>query len=435
MRKLTFLATLLLPALVCAHLGSPLVVDLFFPTQTEDDLWVVVTNRGIFARQAGAFTLLCDDAIVPEPRLQNARIAGPTADTLVATGNAGLYRSTDAGCSWSEVPGALSAHVSSKLLPHPDKPAELLTVTETLGIPNDVFLTENGGETWTAAGIESGGRIRSIIRSPADPSVVYATHFGGSSRSDDGGRTFVDIALGPDGMNVRAEEFEIIAGHPMLATTMFATVERFPESTLVRTDDGGASWTEVVVLPDAPKSMVVDEVAGRMLLATPFEGMFRSEDGGESWDQLPRVADALVVGCLRWDPAHERVWACGRTAFGPNVWVVGSTGDLGDTWRAEMDDFDSDAVLWDCPADSQATEICSSLCLPPDDPACAQPADGSLAPTDAGVADAAVATDAAPDVPADTETSDGSGDCRAAAAAPVCFGWAFLLSVRRRRRR
>lgn len=432
MRKLTFLAVLLAPGLGSAHLGEALVVDLFFPTQTSDDLWVVVTNRGVFARRDGAFTLLCDDAMVPSPRLQNARIAGETAQTLVATGNAGLFRSTDGGCNWSPVAGPLEAHVSSKLLPHPDRPQELLTVTETLGIPNDVFLTEDGGASWTAAGLASGGRIRSILRAPADPSVVYATHFGGASRSDDGGRTFVDIALGPAGMDVRAEEFEIIAGHQMLATTVYATVERFPESSLVRSEDGGASWTEVVVLPDAPKSMVVDEAAGRMLLATPFEGLFRSDDGGETWDQLPRVADSLAVGCLRWDPERARVWACGRTSFGPSVWVVGSTDDLGDTWRSEMSDLDNDAALWDCPAGSMATDICSNLCLPPDDPACAPRPDGGVPPPDAGVPDAMVGRDAAADAATGSERG-GGGDCSTVADAPVA-AWLCLLALRRRRR-
>ncbi len=422
MRKLTILA-LLWPALATAHGGDPLVVDIFFPTETADDLWIVVNNRGLFAREAGRFRWLCDESIIPEPGLGGVRIAAADGSVLVATGGSGVYRSPDAGCTWSLVPGGLTDHVSSTLLPHPARPSELLTVTETLGVPNDVFISEDGGQSWAAAGIASMGRVRSILRAPADPEVIYVTHFDGASRSDDGGRSFVPVALGPEGMDVRPEEFEVLVGHPLAASTVYATVARFPDSTLVRSDDGGEGWTEVVTLPDTPSSMALDESGERILLATPFEGLYRSDDGGGSWAQLPEASPGNVVGCLRSDPAGDRVWACGRAVVpGASAWAVGSTGDFGETWRPELEGFAVEAEFWDCPAESRSAHLCTEICIP-EDPAC-------VTLPDAGLADAGPPPDAAPDA---APGGGGGGDC---SQTPVRRGaWAtfWLLGLLRRR--
>ena len=429
---------LIFPSFVFAHGGDPRVVGFRFPSELGDEVWILVDNRGVFARRDGQFRWLCDDAIVPSAGFNGLALAAPPGEVLVATGNAGLFRSDDSGCSFARNEGALTDHVTEHLLPHPVRREELLVTTSTLGLPNDVFLSEDGGRNWSAAGLDSEGRIRSIVRSHADPEVVYTTHFRGASRSDDGGRTFVDLALGPEGMDVRPEEFDLLATDPNDAQTAYASIARFPDSMLVRTTDGGASWEVLVTLPDVPDSMVMDAGGGRLLITSAFEGMWRSNDGGETWDPLAGPAPNMVVGCLHGEPDSDRVWACGRSFSGP-VWVVGSTDDLGDTWRPEMVEYLVQADPWPCPVDSPSRETCEMVCLP-EDPACIQdrdsgpdagPATDGGGPSDASSRD----TDSTENDPDGAAAEQDLGDDGCGAVPSTSALPSLLLLGRRRRRR
>ncbi len=423
------LAVLLAPASGSAHGGEPRVVDLLFPAAGETP-WVVVDRRGVFAlgSESARARWLCDDALVPEPGLYGLAI---TEDAWVAASKTGVLRSTDEGCSFAAVPGALEAHLVGRLDRHPQRTSEVLTSTSTSDVVNDAFLSEDGGQTWTAAGIPTDGRVRSFVRSPADPEVVYLTATDGVFRSDDGGRSFAPIGLGP-GDEVLAEEFRILAGDPVDPQTAWAVVERFPDSIVARTEDGGQSWRQMLVLPDAPESLVTDATGTRVLLATPFEGLYRSEDAGDNWSAVPLPDPRLVIGCLRREPGTDVVWACGRSQLA-QVWALASSPDLGDTWRPEMLDFAIDADEWGCAADAPSTLTCQALC-PPGDPNCASgPADAGS--PDVGVDDAAdmgtsPSLDAGP--PAEEDTGGGESGCDTTGGPAWMLALLALAVVRRR---
>ena len=358
------LAVLLAPFGAYGHGGEPRIIDLLFPASGGGP-WVVVDFRGVFALgdERARARWLCDDALVPDPGLNGL---ATTEDAWVVASRAGVLRSTDAGCSFAPVPGPLEVHDVGRLLQHPERPQELLTWTATLDVPNDAFLSADGGRTWAAAGLATEGRVRSLVRSPADPEVVYLSATTGAARSDDGGRTFSPIALGP-GPDVLAEEFRILAGDPVDPSVAWAVVERFPDSIVARTEDGGRTWRQMLVMPDSPESLVTDATGLQVLLATPFEGLRRSRDAGETWAVVPLPDPRLIIGCLRREPGTDTVWACGRSQLGP-VWALGSSPDFGDSWRAEMLDFAIRADDWGCPADAPSTLTCAALCPPGDPP-------------------------------------------------------------------
>lgn len=434
MRK-HLLALLLLTGQALAHGGAPQIKHIRFPPQAGGAAWLM-DELGLLAEVPTGFSWLCDDSVSP---LVGFEIVAPVDEqTWVLSTRAGVFRTEDRGCSYEQVPGALTEHVTAGLLPHPNRPEELLTATATLGILNDVYRTVDGGQTWTPSGLESTTRIRSFIRAEADPALVYASHGAGASRSDDGGATFAPIALGPDaallpdGLPVRPEEFRFLATSPTARLEVMAIIERFPKSFLIHSSDGGASWRHIFSLEDSPDSLVYTLDGRGLLMSTPFLGLFRSTDGGARFEP---VASPGIIGCLTREPASDRIWACGRGR--PLPWVVAVTPDLGDTWQVKLQQYADLVGGWDCAPGTETALACSRQC-PPADPAC-MPPDGGIAdaapgdPVDGGVDAAPV--DGAPEADAAPPTGGGDDGCAVGGGGPTgLLGWLALILVWRRNR-
>lgn len=146
-------------------------------------------------------------------------VAGEADDVLYAGGDPGvLFRSDDGGASW-ELNRALWEHPTRPrwqpgggglCLHHiatwPGDPQRLAVAVSAAGI----WLTEDGGESWSRGndGLvprylpqdtpedEIGLCVHSVHRSPARPERLFLQFHGGVYRSDDAGRSWIDIAAG-----------------------------------------------------------------------------------------------------------------------------------------------------------------------------------------------------------------------------------------------
>ena len=433
---MTIVSIVLSAGLAFGHGAAPQVKEIRWPVHGDGAVWLV-DELGLLDERADGYHWLCDDTVSALVGFDSAYSVDATGDVWIVATRAGVYRTVDRGCTFVRVEGPLTEHVVVGLWGHPDRPNEVLTSTQTLNIPNDVWRSTDGGETWTAGGIQASGRVRSVVRSPANPEVIYATHGDGASRSSDGGGTYLPIALGPpteafpDGLEVLPQEFRLLTAHPLDENIVFGLIERFPASFLVRTTDGGANWTIITAIEDAPDSMAFDADGQRALLANPFLGLMRSADAGETWEM---VASPGGLGCLSVAP-DGAIWACGRGQ--PRPWVAASTTDLGATWSTALDVYTNLAGKWECPAGSPTALACEERCNPGDQ-ACL---DGLFA--DAGVADMGLADagmDAAPDglpEPQPESTGGGSDDCQCmpgTPTAPLGFGLLVLACVWSRKR-
>lgn len=421
-----------------AHGAAPQVKEIRWPAHAEGRVWLV-DELGLLDERMDGFHWLCDDTVSTLVGFDSAHAVDETGDVWVVATRAGIFRTTDHGCSFTRVEGPLTEHVVVGLWGHPERPDEIVTTTQTLGIANDVWRSTDGGQTWNAAGIDAPGRVRSLVRSPAAPDTVYATHAGGASRSDDGGATFAPIALGPpveafpDGLDVRPEEFRLLTAHPSEADTVFALVERFPASFLTRSTDRGASWEIVFEIEDAPDSMAFDATGQGALLASPFAGLFRSEDGGATWQMVPSPGR---MGCLTTAPDGS-IWACGRGQ--PRPWVAASTADLGANWQPALAVYTDLLPEWGCPEGTPTAMECSERCQPGDAECLAGMIEGDAA-VDLGVDDAGVdamaQNDAGPSGPdaAPTGGEGGASDdgCRSVDGPSTAWWWVALLGLRRR---
>ena len=268
---------------------------------------------------------------------------------------------------------AMDFFLRQRLLPgHSVLPLESLRQAYALVAAREAAQAANpaGGPTlpvWTELGPSNlGGRTRSIVINPANPSIMYAGSVaGGVWRSINGGLTWSaadDLML-----NLSISSLVISPDNP---NVLYAgTGEGMFNSDAVRglgifkTVDGGTTWTQLagtVVGVPAGAFYRVNELAispanSNVVYACTRFGVFKSNDAGANWTALLRNPDYVVdptapatngcsIGCsdlaLRRDTAPGQdviVAAFGsfepdglfRSMDGGDTWVqLGTSGDL-----------------------------------------------------------------------------------------------------------
>lgn len=245
-------------------------------------------------------------------------IAG-IGDALFAGTDAGVRRSEDGGQTWG--PAGVESRMVWQIAPAPGEPATLYAVTEPAG----VFKSPDGGREWTE--IESfirmpeaarwclplspptAARARTIVIDAADPrSVWIGVEVGGIVSSRDGGASWqVDQPGGnPD--------IHVMVAHPAKRSVLFVT-------TGYGRLDG-----------------VAEMVEGNA-------GVYRSDGAGFTWQFVwrgrePRYTRPL---CIDPRPPYGLTVACAPTAFSSHRDPGGAgamlyrTEDEGRTWRSLCD--------------------------------------------------------------------------------------------------
>jgi photosystem II stability/assembly factor-like uncharacterized protein len=246
---------------------------------------------------------------------------------------AALFESTDGGESWALVTGLFDHPHRSKwqpgggglglhtIVPHPQRRERMIVAISTGG----VYRTEDGGRSWTASnrGVradflpdkhpEFGQCVHKIVAHPARPERLFLQNHWGLYRSDDGGRSWEDIAHG-----VPSDFGFAMAIHPQdpdCAYIVPLESDQFrctPEGKLrvYRTTNAGRSWKPLgrgLPQKDALETVLRDGLATDALepagvyFGTRSGKVYASCDGGDRWslvrDGLPPVL-CVKVGAV-----------------------------------------------------------------------------------------------------------------------------------------
>jgi photosystem II stability/assembly factor-like uncharacterized protein len=239
-------------------------------------------------------------------------------DTVFAgVEDAALFRSTDGGGSWSELPG---------------------------------LRTHSTGNSWAPG---AGGLcLHTILIDPANPSrMVVAISAAGAFRSDDGGETWTVATRGlrsdflPDPEAAVGHCVHKVAMHPSRPDTLFMQ----KHWDVCRSDDAGDSWTEVsgnlpsdfgfpiAVHAHEPETIYVVPITSDATHFPP-DGKLRvcrSRTGGKEWEELSTGLPQrdCYVNILRDAMAVDRLDSCG-VYFGTTGGQLYVSPDSGDTWQA-----------------------------------------------------------------------------------------------------
>ncbi|MFN3200749.1 MAG: WD40/YVTN/BNR-like repeat-containing protein [Bradymonadia bacterium] len=403
------------PVISWAHSSEPQLTSISFSPYAAESLPWITDHMGVFVSDEDQWRWVCAEALSPnDPNLVvDALSAAPTevdgSRWLVST-TGGLRLMSADGCEIESITsGPLDGHQPGVLSPHPERPGEVLTVTTSLGRPNDVFRTTDGGETWQAAGLSINGRVTGLARSPSAPDRIYVSSADGVMTSADGGMTWTTQPLLGPFWGVPQSALVVAAVDPANPDRVFALLERFPDGYVLRSDDGGATWTgTLTILDDRPTALAIS-ADGALLVSTAFSGLRRSEDAGETWSTLesPTLLYCLVAGT-------SGFWGCSGAD-----WQVART-QSGSSW-APQGDYATLAVPVTCPEDSWTSRRCAALTQP----------DMGVLPDAGSIQDAGLMTDAGADV--DAAPTSGGGCTQPSGAGHA--SWLFLLMVYCRTRR
>lgn len=251
----------------------------------------------------------------------------------------GLYRSDNAGESWTHIESPLSSYAVWALTMDAQQPETMFAGTGT-PCRATLFQSVDGGNTWEErqaaiadecpnVGIP---RVTGIAIDPVNRDHIWmGIEVDGVRHSGDGGQTWETINGAIPNPDVHS--VAVASGPPK---TIFVVVNN---EVYTSTDDGN-TWTalhvretfpwsyprSIFVPPDQPQTVFLtigDSTPGRI------GAVMRSKDVGKTWESLPLPT-----------PPNSAMWSVHARPDAPDVMLAGSrygylyrSDDGGDTWR------------------------------------------------------------------------------------------------------
>ncbi len=238
-------------------------------------------------------------------------------------GSGGIWKTTDAGGTWSKLPGFSDSLSVISLVAHPRDPGILYAATWEDGI----YRTIDGGVTWSR--LDNYGTVADavnvLIRHPSNPYVLFAATEGfGVQISFDGGQTFTPSIVGLGNLNVLS-----LAVDPGDPQTLYAGTEKG----LFKTQNGGSSWAVTGLTDGIVTDIVIDRGAKprRIKLITYNRGVFTSDDDALTFQVHQTGLSSLALTSIENDERSSlrRTWVTMRGGEG-----VAFSDDGGKSWKS-----------------------------------------------------------------------------------------------------
>jgi len=231
-----------------------------------------------------------------------------------AMGPSGVWKSENAGTTWTPVFFKESTVSVGDLAVAQAQPDIVwvgtgeATCRNSVTVGDGVYLSENGGKTWTNKGLRETRHISRILINRGDPNIVFVAAMGtlwspnaerGVFKTIDGGKTWKKTLYVDENTGIAD-----LAQDPADSRVLYAAAyehRRLPwfytsggkGSGLYRSTDGGETWSKLS--KDLPQGLI-----GRIGLAVSRSApgvvyaaveaadgsLFRSDDRGESWKRM-----------------------------------------------------------------------------------------------------------------------------------------------------
>jgi photosystem II stability/assembly factor-like uncharacterized protein len=155
----------------------------------------------VFESAQGTIERVTDLEIIEDGTDQNM-VAGWNSESGDNMG--GALRSTDGGASWSDSSTGLPAFFTNpRLCASPTDPQSLVISAWLSFQSGGLFRTTDAGATWTSTGWTGNQTVGDVVCHPVDDQTLFVTQLSGGDavlRSQDGGATFGSFANGLEGV-------------------------------------------------------------------------------------------------------------------------------------------------------------------------------------------------------------------------------------------
>lgn len=257
------------------------------------------------------------------------------AGKVFASTSDGLFKSSNGGASWADL---INARITA-LVSDPATPRTLYAAS-----PAGVFQGIENGIEWTgrSSGLNS-SFVNVLAPDPHAPGTLYAGTggtfdspqplLGGVFKSTDGGLSWTAADSGitwPGGVGARGRGVTALAVDPLTPGTLYTGT---PAGGVFKSTDGGASWRAASTGLGGPawvRALAIDPATPGTVYAGVDSGIYKSTDGGAHWVLLTHggthSVSALVVDPASPDTLYAATW-------GWSGGVLKST-DGGASWAA-----------------------------------------------------------------------------------------------------
>ena len=339
-------------------------MQIFLPADQPHRI-IVTTTFGILESidDGQNWRWVCEQAVTPQLSAQLYQV-GPAPDHVIyAATREAVSISRDDACSFTLASGVLANIVAFDVFPDPAMGSQkvLAIVLPSGASANGVYRSTDAGMTWETTPIFSdnmGGSLNGVEIAKTDPQRIYLTFKRVQPlrpflvRSDDGGATWTTIDLGSvaSGLEVR-----IIGIDQDDANKVYLrALDPVNGDKLIITTDGGGTFHVAdtlfgpYTLPDGASgtggiamTAFLRRSDGAMLIGTRVGGGFISTDGGMTFSVWNGAPHIRALG--------ERgglLYACGDNWL--DQFAIGVSSDGGATWRSLLR-FDQICGSKQCP--------------------------------------------------------------------------------------
>lgn len=274
------------------------------------------------------------------PAFMSGRIADVVKDPTnpstwyVATASGGVWKTTNNATTWAPIFDHYDSYTTGAIAIDPTNPNILWLGTgenasqRSAGYGDGVYKSLDAGRSWTNVGLKQSEHIGKILVDPRDPNVVYVAAQGplwapggdrGLYKTVDGGKSWeqvlaisentgvTDVILDPRNPDI------LYAASYQRRRHVGILVAGGPESAIFKSVDGGKNWEKLNRgLPGGDKGRIAlgispqqpDVIYAHIAAEEGKSGFFRSSDQGESWRKKSGyiIVDPQYYGEIYPDP-------------------------------------------------------------------------------------------------------------------------------------
>ncbi|MYC29526.1 MAG: glycosyl hydrolase [Chloroflexi bacterium] len=258
----------------------------------------------------------------------------------------GVWKTNDGGTYWDNVSdGYFNTASVGAIAVAPSDPNVIYagmgesTIRGDVTYGDGVYRSTDAGQTWTNVGLSDTRHIARVRVHPDNPDLVYVAALGhaygpnedrGIFRSKDGGKNWERVLFRSE--NAGAVDLSLDPSNPRILYAAIWQTRRTPwslisggeESGIFKSVDGGDTWTETTDNPGLPGGLkgrigvaVSPARPGRVWATIEAEdcGVYRSDNGGDSWEL---VSDNRDLQGRPW--YYQHIFADPQDA--DTVWVL-----------------------------------------------------------------------------------------------------------------